>query len=220
MGKKQLDYTERLIAPGKVDDWIDATEVALSYGTFEKIKLNHKGDQMRAQYGADDIVIGFRKKNASEVTLNISATDKKVLDWYKACVADVVCHPQNYSDYYAGTPKGNAGDKDYPADDGYEKPKFYTKTWFMILMMIVLPPAGIYLFFKYHRGGLVSSIVITAILVFYTLFVWLGFFGLNTGFGLTTIKGWFGDAKNATEPKVQVTERSSEPEEPVEYVGE
>lgn len=221
MAKKEMDYIEKLIAPGNVDDWIDCTEIALDYGTFTKITLNRKGNEMRARYGADDITIGFRKKSDTEVSLTLSCTSEEVLNWYKACVADVALHPENYSDYYAGTPVSNA--KDRQADGSVRPIPFWQKKWFMILMCVVLPPAGIFLFYKFHSATLFSRVIVTAVLIFYTLFVWMGFIGLNDGIDFSSIKEWMGDLKTATEQQVEEPVKDAAPaptEEEPAYVGE
>lgn len=237
MAKSNLAYKQMLTAPGKMNDWIDATEIALDFGTFEKIKLNYKGNTMSAHYGAEDISVTIRQKNQDEVSILIECTKKDVLAWFKACVSDVVCHPENYTDYYEGAPLGDASDRKNQYGEQKsgkmiqeERNKdvwpLLTKTWVMVLAMVVLPPLGLFLFFKYHHAGIVKRIIVVVLCLCYILFIWLGFLGINTGFGLSTIKGWFTGAKQSTELMLQdqdtptQTQPVPENDENIEYVGE
>lgn len=49
------------------------------------------------------------------------------------------------------------------------KPKlaFYEKTWFIIVMMIVLPPAGIFLMWFFKEWSTPIKIVLSIVLIFY-----------------------------------------------------
>lgn len=221
--KKQSQIRQKMTAAGQVDDWIDATEVALSFGTFEKIKLNRKGDTMSAQYGADDISVTISQKDAQQVRLEINCTNQEVLKWYKACVADVICNPDHYADYYAGTPKGDANDRTLAQNEKNDWiHSIFQKKWLMIVLMIVFPPAGLVLFLLYHRSGVMKTLLITLLLIIYTLFIWLGFLGIDTGFGLSGIKSWFGGVKNKTEMEIKNISPTPEPTPTIEmeYVGE
>ena len=148
-----------------------------------------------------------------------------MLNWYKACVADVALYPENYADYYNGSPVGNANDR---LEDGSIRPKpFWQKTWFMVLMCIILPPAGIYLFFKFHDTTFFYRVIVTALLVFYTLFIWMGFIGLNNGINLSGVKELFSDLKTATQQQTDEPETAAESEpgseaesDDGEFVGE
>ena len=60
------------------------------------------------------------------------------------------------------------------------------KTWFLILMLAVFPPLGLYLIWHYMRWTGGRRVLATAIGVAYFLFVWLGFLGVNTGINRDT----------------------------------
>jgi len=47
-----------------------------------------------------------------------------------------------------------------------EKEKFYQKTWFVILMLIVFAPLGIFLMWKYKTWGKAAKIIVTVIFCF------------------------------------------------------
>ncbi|SDX54334.1 hypothetical protein [Eubacterium barkeri] len=211
---------QKLSAPGTLGQWIDASEIALDTGDFTKIKLNRQGDVMTAEYGADTISIRFAKKDQGHVLLRIECDDEQVLEWYKSCVADVIKNPEKFKDYYAEEeefdPIGQSASSGAAAvstrDDGLSEAedtsggrlkRLLVKKWVMVILIIALPPLGLYVFYRYHRSGLGKSVVITLVTVLYTLFIWLGFFGINTGFGLSTITTWFGEITHTTQQKIE-----------------
>ncbi|MDD4691484.1 MAG: hypothetical protein VB030_06510 [Eubacterium aggregans] len=212
---------QKLSAPGTLAQWIDASEIALDTGDFTKIKLNRQGDVMTAEYGADTISIRFAKKDQGHVLLRIECDDEQVLEWYKSCVADVIKNPEKFEDYYAEEeefdPIGQNPPSPGPAaavpptddalgeDGGSPKGKLkrlLVKKWAMVVLIIALPPLGLYVFYRYHRSGFGRRVVITLVTILYTLFIWLGFFGINTGFGLSTITTWFGEITHTTQQKI------------------
>ncbi len=80
-------------------------------------------------------------------------------------------------------------------------------TWFTIVMLVVLPPFGIYLLFRNKVFGLGARVGITLVTLFYTLFIWLGLFGINTGFNSQTIGNWIGGIKgNLTQTETVVNQ--------------
>lgn len=213
---------ENLSAPGHVADWIDATQIALDSGDFTRIKLSRKGDEMTARYGADTLSIIFGAKDQEHVILKIDCEEQAVIDWYKACVTDVVKHPEKYEDYYADDAESDEAQKEegvgetpitipesvkekLPAVTGGGRLKgLLPKTWFMVLMLVLLPPFGLFLLYRYHQAmGFKNKLLITIIALFYTLFIWLGFFGIDTGFSASTVTGWFSGLQKTTQQQVQ-----------------
>lgn len=63
----------------------------------------------------------------------------------------------------------------------FQLPAFFEKTWLIILCLIIIPPFGIFLLYYFHKFSLKGRIIMTIVGVIYTLFVWVGFFGVNTG---------------------------------------
>ncbi len=70
------------------------------------------------------------------------------------------------------------------------KERMEQKKWFRILMLFVLPPYGIYIMHHQKRFNFFMRWVMTLLFVCYFLFVWLGFFGVNTGLNSERINGW------------------------------
>ena len=70
------------------------------------------------------------------------------------------------------------------------KERMEQKKWFRILMLFVLPPYGIYIMHHQKRFGFLMRWVMTLLFVCYFLFVWLGFFGVNTGLNQARIDSW------------------------------
>lgn len=60
------------------------------------------------------------------------------------------------------------------------------KKWFVVLMVFVLPPFGIYLIWRGHQPKSFLRILATAGALAYFLFIWLGFLGVNTGINRQT----------------------------------
>lgn len=67
---------------------------------------------------------------------------------------------------------------------------FYARTWFILLMLVLIPPLGIFLMYCYKKFGLIPRILLTLLAVLYTLLIWLGLFGINTGINQETINSW------------------------------
>ena len=70
------------------------------------------------------------------------------------------------------------------------KERLEQKKWFRILMLFVLPPYGIYIMHHQKRFNFFMRWLMTLIFVCYFLFIWLGFFGVNTGLNSERINSW------------------------------
>lgn len=55
-----------------------------------------------------------------------------------------------------------------------EKEKFYQKTWFTVLFLILFFPVGLFTMWKYKKFNKIARIVITVLLVFFCLVSYLG----------------------------------------------
>lgn len=93
--------------------------------------------------------------------------------------------------------KGKRGKKGRSGGRGLHMPggrrsgdPFYARTWFILLMLVLVPPLGIFLMYYYKKFGLILRILVTLIAVLYTLLIWLGLFGINTGINQETINSW------------------------------
>lgn len=93
--------------------------------------------------------------------------------------------------------KGKRGKKGRSGGRGLRMPggrrsgdPFYARTWFILLMLVLVPPLGIFLMYCYKKFGLIPRILLTLIAVLYTLLIWLGLFGINTGINQETINSW------------------------------
>lgn len=110
---------EHLSAPGQLNQWVTGSGIALENGEFTKIKLNRAGDRMTAKYGADSIAIDFGIKDQAHVYLRIESTDNEVLQWFKACVSDVMLHPERY-----GEMSGEGEDDESAFDEPQTEPVY------------------------------------------------------------------------------------------------
>lgn len=71
-----------------------------------------------------------------------------------------------------------------------------TKTWFIWLMVLLIPPYGIYIIIHNSRFSTFQRVLFTILVSFYFLFIWLGFLGVNTGVNMDSIKALFTEIKN------------------------
>jgi hypothetical protein len=248
---------EHLSAPGEMTQWFDGSIYALKKGDFTKIRVHHNGSQITAHYGADEICIDLSVKAPGRIFLRLESTSGEVLQWFKACVTDVMLHPQagfdeglnaapqaapfgtdgtfdpyidpdagRFEDDDAAAPDPAAppaGEGPYGADDFAEETPAYEEAprtprekwerlkcrpWFAWLMLVVLPPFGLYLLWHVPHFGKVKRVLLTALFAAYFLFIWLGFLGVNTGVSPGSIRAWW-QHRNQTETVVQKTPSST-----------
>jgi hypothetical protein len=249
---------EHLSAPGEMTQWFDGSIYALKKGDFTKIRVHHNGSQITAHYGADEICIDLSVKETGRIFLRLESTSGEVLQWFKACVTDVMLHPQagfdeglnnaapqaapfgtdGTFDPYTDPDADQAADFDdavpdpqvSPADEGqygddgfaeavpaYEEApqtlqekweRLKCRPWFAWLMLVVLPPFGIYLLWHVPHFEKVRRVLLTALFAAYFLFIWLGFLGVNTGVNRRSISAWW-QRRHQTETVVQKTPSST-----------
>lgn len=246
---------EHLSAPGEMTQWFDGSIYALKKGDFTKIRVHRDGSQITAHYGADEICIDLSVKEAGRIFLRLESTSGEVLQWFKACVTDVMLHPQAgfdeglnaedqapppfatdgtfdpytdpaadaYADFDDGVPgnEGACGGDD--AGDFAETMPAYEEApqtlqekwerlkcrpWFAWLMLVVLPPFGLYLLWHVPHFGKGKRVLLTALFAAYFLFIWLGFLGVNTGVSRESIRTWW-QHRHQTETVVQKTPSSA-----------
>ena len=237
--------------------WFDGSIYALKKGDFTKIRVHHNGSQITAHYGADEICIDLSVKETGRIFLRLESTSGEVLQWFKACVTDVMLHPQagfdeglnaapqaapfgtdGTFDPYTDPDADQAADFDDavpdpqvpPADEGqygddgfaeavpaYEEApqtlqekweRLKCRPWFAWLMLVVLPPFGIYLLWHVPHFEKVRRVLLTALFAAYFLFIWLGFLGVNTGVNRRSISAWW-QHRHQTETVVQKTPSST-----------
>ena len=130
-----------------------------------------------------------------------------------------------YEDDYADGPYGDYDDgytdaEGYADDDEALEPAapqtfkekweaLTEKTWFLLLMLAVFPPLGLYLIWHYRRWTGGKRVLATAIGLLYFLFVWLGFLGVNTGINRDTFTSLRSRTSQSTGSNVQNTPDTS-----------
>ena len=76
---------ENLSARGSLDDWIDASEEALWNAGFERVEVDEHFDRLAADIGENGYIdINFLIQNDGRVRLEIDASDKELIDQFKA----------------------------------------------------------------------------------------------------------------------------------------
>ncbi|MGN0193757.1 MAG: hypothetical protein ACI39G_01405 [Pseudoramibacter sp.] len=113
------------------------------------------------------------------------------------------------------------GDENDVYDDGYadeeaepatfkEKWEALTeKTWFLILMLALFPPLGLYLIWHYKRFSGGKRVLATVLGIAYFLFIWLGFIGVNTGINSQTFTSLKNKQQQSSGQNVQNTPDTS-----------
>jgi len=76
--------------------------------------------------------------------------------------------------------------------------KFFRRKPLIILMLILLPPFGIFLMYYHRQFSFFTRFLLTVITVLYFMLIWVGFLGVNTGVnqesimqGITELKYYF-----------------------------
>lgn len=177
-------------------------------------------DRLAADIGENGYLdINFLIQNDGRVRLEIDASDKELIDQFKASVARVM-QDGDRGESRSGGRDSRAGSSRYAdeADDGDSGSRgnkgkrgkkgrsggrglrmpggrrsgdpFYARTWFILLMLVLIPPLGIFLMYYYKKFSLIPRVLLTLIAVLYTLLIWLGLFGINTGINQETINSW------------------------------
>lgn len=83
-------------------------------------------------------------------------------------------------------------DKIRPKDEvrrGFRK--YFQKTWMILLMLVVLPPFGIFLLWYFHKFKVISRILLSILFFLYFILIWVGFFGIDTGFNRESIQNFY-----------------------------
>lgn len=211
---------ENLSARGSLDDWIDASEEALWNAGFERVEVDEHFDRLAADIGENGYLdINFLIQNDGRVRLEIDASDKELIDQFKASVARVMqdggsgesrsggrdsrAGSSRYADEADDGDSGSRGNKGKRGKKGRSGGRglrmpggrrsgdpFYARTWFILLMLVLIPPLGIFLMYYYKKFSLIPRVLLTLIAVLYTLLIWLGLFGINTGINQETINSW------------------------------
>ncbi len=211
---------ENLSARGSLDDWIDASEEALWNAGFERVEVDEHFDRLAADIGENGYLdINFLIQNDGRVRLEIDASDKALIDQFKASVARVMqdggrgesrsggrdsrAGSSRYADEADDGDSGSRGNKGKRGKKGRSGGRglrmpggrrsgdpFYARTWFILLMLVLIPPLGIFLMYYYKKFSLIPRVLLTLIAVLYTLLIWLGLFGINTGINQETINSW------------------------------
>lgn len=198
-----------LSTAGKVNKWIVASETALGEMEFYDIQWN---DQTRVLYAnfdqTDYIEIAFSERGDGRTQLDINASSREIIALYQHGVKEVLIGPSPDARTKRQMMKMKADTREYPAEMTQEVteesletealdeerrfviPQALNKAWIILLAFIVVPPAGIFLLFYFHRATLGRRIVLTVIGLAYTLFIWVGFFGVNTGVNKGVVDGF------------------------------
>ena len=214
---------ENLSAPGTLNDWMVASENALWNAGFDNVGFDPDIDRLYGDYGTSDYIdIDFSVPEPGRVRLEIEASDRAMIEKYKQqSVREIRKLKKERTASVSQIRGSNTAEDD--ADRPYDSPRrrdeeaaasgpsqrlqdriprnvremaFYTKTWFVLLMLVVVPPVGIFLLFYNRTFKLPARIMTTLIALMYTLFIWVGFFGVNTGFNKDTVNMWYKDVQS------------------------
>lgn len=84
--------------------------------------------------------------------------------------------------------------------DRYETEKFkhkfefwFNRFWVIWLMLFLLPPFGIFLIWYFHRMRIVTRVIVSVLFFLYFVLIWIGFFGIDTGFDREALQRFYLD---------------------------
>ncbi|MDO4287915.1 MAG: hypothetical protein Q4C55_01890 [Eubacterium sp.] len=205
---------ENLSAPGSLDRWMTASEDALWNAGFDNVGFDPdiNTDRLYGDYGASEYIdIDFSVAEPGRVYLAIEASSRAMIEKYKASVAaEIKRTPRkpvsseeeeaaydNYAPPADPRPVARFPDK---VEEKIPRDKrgipIYAKTWFILLALVLLPPLGIFLLFFCRKFRLIPRLAAAILALAYTLLIWVGFFGVNTGFNRDTVNMWYKDARS------------------------
>lgn len=75
--------------------------------------------------------------------------------------------------------------------------QYGNQMWLIWLMLIVLPPLGLFMLWYFKRMKMPVRIVTSIVIFLYMILIWLSFLGIDTGFNKTAIQGWYDDARKS-----------------------
>lgn len=75
--------------------------------------------------------------------------------------------------------------------------QYGNQMWLIWLMLIVLPPLGLFMLWYFKRMKMPVRIVTSVVIFLYMILIWLSFFGIDTGFNKTSIQAWYDDARES-----------------------
>lgn len=67
----------------------------------------------------------------------------------------------------------------------------FDKLWIILLSLVLVPPLGIFLLWYFHRTKIITRILLTVVAFLYFVLIWIGFFGIDTGFNRESIQMFY-----------------------------
>ncbi len=70
---------------------------------------------------------------------------------------------------------------------------YCNRLWLIYLMLVLVPPVGLFLLWYFKRMRFVSRIIVSVIVFLYMILIWISFFGIDTGFNKEFIQRFYTD---------------------------
>ncbi|MEG0075640.1 MAG: VanZ family protein [Eubacterium sp.] len=180
--------------------------ISAYYGRSGYIHINftiQNDKRVRLEIEAsDENTLNLYKRYITEIMTHPSASSQRR--------NDNTCKNDGYNDYdddtddnrgnhsqgrYSGRSKRSKdhGSKSFnmPSLSHFKnKRSLLSRTWFILLMLLLIPPFGIFLMFYFKRFKIFPRLLITLVAILYTLLIWLSFFGIDTGVNQKSIEKW------------------------------
>lgn len=143
------------------------------------LKLNLNKNSTSLTFGGKGAHYTINSKGTKTTSFGIPGTGLSYVD-VKTPKKDTkektgVCCQSNYqpidssenSYYYQQVPQENNSQGCHNDNASNEKPPFFQRTWFIILMLIFVSPVGIFLMWFYKEWNTIIKIIVSIFFIFY-----------------------------------------------------
>lgn len=141
---------------------------------------------------------GIRKRRDEEVDLSSFRRDedeKSFTQMYEPDENDFIEQTQYIKTLNPDGSPVNPNDKTQVLLHKFRQ--YGNQMWLIWLMLIVLPPLGLFMLWYFRRLKMPARIATSLAVFLYMILIWLSFLGIDTGFNRTAIQGWYNDARES-----------------------
>ncbi|MBU5305179.1 hypothetical protein [Eubacterium callanderi] len=170
---------QNLTAKGSISTWFQNSITALQNLSCTNIETDDLFYSINAQFESETIALKITQSNNDHVGIEIESDSEDIIKLYKNEVATIF---KGKPAEKPRTPEVNNTEKtpmvstsqtkknQQTQNTAMDKEPWYKRNWFVILMLIFLPPIGIILMWVFKKWSTATRTVLSIIIGIYTIF--------------------------------------------------